>query len=134
MTQSYSPVERSTILMPSGATDHLHFVCCNPVFYPAYNRECVLLVNISSIKQDLEYDTSCILQVGDHPFISKPSYIYYRKADIFGIETIKRSVAQGDFTIHQDCNESVFQRILDGFKISDEVRRRVLQFYEKYCR
>ncbi len=133
MTQQYCPYRKGTVLIPSGPSNHLHIICCDPVFYPRTASECVLVVNVSSIKQGIDYDRTCELRVGDHPFIVKPSYIYYRKADVFGSDNISRCVADGTFTVHQDCSSSTFERILAGFEVSEEVRPKVLKFYRGYC-
>jgi hypothetical protein len=133
MTGEFHPARKATLLIPSGSTNHLHFICCDPVYYPNKVKDCVLLVNISTIDVLLAHDPTCILQPGDHPFIRHPSYVYYRKADIFGADSISRSVAEGDFIIHQPCEEEPFSRILSGFDASDEVRLKIKNFYSKYC-
>ncbi len=46
-------------------------------FLPSYEerrenvlgKECVLVVNISSIKPDTPHDNTCVLGEGDHPFL-----------------------------------------------------------------
>ena len=127
-------MKKGTILIPTGPVEHLHFICCDRVFYPNLNKECVLLVNTSSIDQDIEYDQTCVLNIGDHPFVTHPSYIYYRKADIFGADSINRNIAEGNFAIHQSCSDEVFEKILYGFETSDEVRIKIKKFYYKYCK
>lgn len=130
----YSPARKGTILIPSGSKNHLHFVCSDPVFYPSVGKDCVLVVNISTADAAIDYDKTCVLDVGDHPFIKHPSYVYYRRADIFGADNIARNVADGTFDVHRDCTDGTFKRILDGFDISDEVRPKIHKFYEKYCK
>lgn len=133
MNNVFHPIKMGTILIPSGPSKHLHFICSDPVFYPALVKECVLVVNISTIDALLDYDKSCILQRSDHPFIKHPSYVYYRKADIFGADSISRNVAEGNFTLHVPCSEATFERIFGGFNISDEVRPKIKKFYQRYC-
>ncbi|MDM8559018.1 hypothetical protein [Candidatus Parabeggiatoa sp. HSG14] len=133
MNNTYSLVKRGTILIPSGSSHHLHFICCNPVYYPNVGKDCVLVVNISSTNPTIEYDQTCILKPEDHPFIKRPSYVYYRKADIYGANNIIRNVAEGTFITHQDCSEPVFEKILKGFSVSEEVKIKILRFYQKYC-
>lgn len=125
---------KGTILIPTGPVKHLHFVCSDPVFYPQYTKECVLVVNITSIKEGLEHDASCLLDVGDHPFITHPSYVYYRKADIYGADNLTRNIADGSFDVHDVCGEATFKRILEGFTISEDVTPKVLSFYQKHCK
>lgn len=133
MTDGYIPAKKGTILIPSGSADHLHFICSDPVFFPDLARDCVLVANISTVKPDIYHDPTCILDVGDHPFIRHPSFVFYKKADIFGADNISRNVADGTFTVHDPCEDIVLTRILAGFNISDDVRLRVKKFYLKYC-
>jgi len=126
-------MQKGTVLIPTGPTKHLHFICCDPVYYPNLVKECVLVVNISSIEEELDFDNSCILDIGDHPFVKRPSSIYYRKAEILGADSISRNIAEGNFTVHQPCKDIVFNKILDGFNVSDEVKFKIKEFYENYC-
>ena len=122
-----------TFLIPAGPTVHLHFVCSNPAYYPSLVKECVLLVNLCSIYEDVSHDPTCVLSKGEHPFIKHESYIYYRKADIFGCDTIRRSLADGSFESHALCHDLVLDRILNGFAASSEVRPKIKAFHQKYC-
>ncbi|WP_202986249.1 hypothetical protein [Vibrio cholerae] len=129
----YQPASKGTILIPTGPVKHLHFVCCDPVFYPSYAKDSVLVVNISTVRMGLEHDETCILNVGDHPFVVQPSYVYYAEAQIAGCDTISRNVAAGTFNVHQPCSDETFRRILGGFSVSDYVTPKILKFYERYC-
>ena len=103
------------------------------MFYPALLKECFLAVNISSIDSFIQYDATCILKTGDHPFVKHDSYVYYRKADIFGATTTARLVAEGEISSHDPFSDVVFEKILDGFYQSKEVRPKVLKYFQKYC-
>jgi hypothetical protein len=124
---------KGTILIPANAASHLHFVCSHPVLYPNKAKECVLLVNISSVKNNIPIDGTCLLNIGDHPFITKPSFVYYKKAEIFSVTGINQQIAEGNYMVQEDCDDEVFSRILNGFAVSDDVKRNVFKFYEKYC-
>ena len=125
-------MKKGTILIPTGPTKHLHFICSDPVFYPRLVKECVLVVNISSVGS-IEHDKSCLLDVDDHPFITHLSYVYYKKSEILGVNSIDRNIASGDFIAHEPCSDIVFERILNGFECSDEVTGKIKKFYDNYC-
>lgn len=127
------PTSKGTILIPANSASHLHFICNDPVFYPNKGKDCVLLVNISSIKPGMLHDTSCVLDVGDHPFIKKPSFIYYRMAEIYTVAGIQLQVAEGNYSVREDCCDAVFEKILHGFNLSEEVKFKVLKFYQNHC-
>ena len=134
MANLFIPMKKGTILVPTGSENHLHFICCDPVYYPQLSKECVLAVNISSVNDGTEYDKTCVLDVGDHPFVRHASYVYYRKSEVFGVNSISRNVAEGNFIVHQPCSEVTFNRILKGFEVSEEVRFKIKKFYNKYCK
>lgn len=111
----------------------MHIVCNNPVPYPAYgNAETVLLVNISSIDPAIIHDPTTLLDVGDHPFIKRPSYVYYRKADIYSTTSLVAGVADKSIILKEICPDHSFTRILDGFKESKLVLRKIKNYYQKY--
>jgi hypothetical protein len=124
---------RGSVLIPSGRCPHLHIICNDPVFYPRKNANCVLLVNITSVNPYYEYDRTCILEAGHHPFVRHSSYVAYERADIFGEDTILRSVADGTFQTHEVVESDVFDRILEGFNVSDAVKPVILKFFRQYC-
>lgn len=130
---AYEPYRKGTILIPTGPCDHLHFVCNDPVLYPPLAKECVLAVNISSVDPNLPCDPTCLVEAGEHRFVKHQSYVYYRKADIYGANTIALRVADGTFKTHHDCSDDLFERILAGFGVSPEVRPKIKTFYQKYC-
>jgi hypothetical protein len=131
MTSSLA--RKGTILIPSDSKSHLHFVCSDQIFLREKGKKYVLLVNISSIKNNFHYDTTCTLDVGDHPFITKQSFVYYRKAEIYSVTGINAEIEQGNYTIKENCSIDVFQRILQGFAISKDVKRKIYNFYKKHC-
>lgn len=124
---------KGSILIPTGGTNHLHIVCNDPVPYPKYgNAQSVLLVNITSVYPDQPFDSTCLLDVGDHPFIKHPSYVYYRKADVYASTSLSAGVEAGDIILKTPCPDNSFKRILDGFSVSQFVSNKIKNYYQKY--
>ncbi|HBL9999454.1 TPA: hypothetical protein LT059_004016 [Salmonella enterica subsp. enterica serovar Kodjovi] len=130
---TFTPVKRGTILLLSGSKEHIYFICNDPVFYPHLAKDSFLAVNLTSVDKGFEIDPTCILNVGDHPFVRHPSYIFYQRAQIFGVDTVIRQVISGDIRVHQSCGEETFRRILAGFNVSPYVNPKVKAYYQKYC-
>lgn len=126
--------KKGTVLMPSGKCNHLHIVCNDPIMNPRTGYDSVLMVNVTSVKHSLPYDPACMLKAGDHPFIYKDSYVYYKKADIFSSERLEVAVNEGAYSQEEDVLDVTFFKILKGFEVSDEVPYKVFQFYNKYCK
>jgi hypothetical protein len=129
----FVPVQKGTIMLLSGAKEHLYFICNDPVFYPTLVKKCFLAVNLTSMNPDIEHDPTCTLTVGDHPFIKHDSYILYSKAAIFGEDTVTQQVISGDIRTHDDCDSVVFKRILAGFLVSGKVKPKIKHYYNQYC-
>ncbi|HHA1934672.1 hypothetical protein ACEV60_21430 [Enterobacter ludwigii] len=130
---SFTPVKKGSILLLSGPKEHIYFICNDPVFYPQLARDSFLAVNLTSVGGGYEIDHSCLLDVGDHPFVKHPSYIFYQRAQIFGVDTVMRQVIAGDIRTHQPCEDDTFRRILSGFDISPYVNPKIKSYYQKYC-
>ena len=130
---NFIPLAKGTILVPSGRDKHLHIICNDPTAYPKYaNAETVLLVNITTLNRELPFDDSCILNVGDHPFIRHESYVYYSKADIFASTSLVSGIQSGELAVHQACPAPTFSRILSGFDVSKRVSGKIKNYYKKY--
>lgn len=134
MNNGFFPYRRGTILAPSGLTDHLHIICNDPVYNHEFGCDGVLVVNVSSIKPGIQYDTACTLERGDHPFIQHPSYIAYRFSVVWRVPQISMRVEQGAYSTHDDFSEVHFSRILSGFEQSLFVSHKIMRYYQKHCR
>ncbi|CDL79283.1 conserved hypothetical protein [Xenorhabdus cabanillasii JM26] len=95
-------------------------------------KECFLAVNLTTIYPDIQYDDTCILNIGDHPFVKHRSYIFYKKAELLGVGTVTSQIIAGDIRVSEPCYDDVFDRILKGFNISSHVAPKIRKFYNKY--
>lgn len=130
----FQPYRKGTLLALSGKVDHLHVICNDPVHYAIDGCDCVLAVNISSVRSGVPFDSTCILKVGDHRFVHHDSYVVYEKAVIWKVGNIDRYIEAGSIKPYpEDMPDEVFKRILQGFDISDEVEPRAQRFCNKYC-
>jgi hypothetical protein len=64
----------SAFLVPSGPRDLLHL---HIVLTEADADGMHLVATVSSVKEGIEHDKTCVLPVGEHAFITKPSYVVY---------------------------------------------------------
>lgn len=86
--------QRDAFLMPSGPNPqvdddyHLFVVLTDPG-----KHSDVLMANASTVHAGVSHDTTCLLQVGDHPFIKQTSYIVYARTRIFPVARLRTLVA-----------------------------------------
>lgn len=126
----FIPAKRATALIPSGPQhdpDRLHlFILLTD---PVTAEKLVLIVSVSSIKDGVWHDTTCILEVGDHPFITRRSWVNYWTSRIEPAEKLTNGVHRG-VLIPQDMVEShIFQRICKGMFESDHCKPKFRDFY-----
>ena len=130
----FVPFKRATLLIPSGLANdpdrkHLFVLLTNPIEAPDFNEKQVLLVNIASAPNGLPYDSTCILQPGDHRFIKHKSYVYYAKARIEAANALLRGVKSGQLIAHNIMGQAIVQRICDCLQQSPHSTPRILRFY-----
>ena len=87
-----------------------------------------LTVMVTSIKEGRAYDAACVLDVGDHPYITKRSYLLYRMADAQLADHISKMVELSYYEVNEDMGAEVFERIARGLFDSEEVKMRVIRY------
>ena len=75
-----------------------------------------LLVSVSSLRP--KCDNSCLLGKGDHPFITRDSFISYAHADIYDARVIKERIKKGDITHRGQLESHIFGFVCAGVTIS----------------
>ena len=111
--------------MPSGTyhnpdQKHLHVVCTDPD-----DIGNVILVSITTWTNNF-CDGTCILLPHEHQWLYKPkSWVCYRKADFFTVESLERGLDQGKIEKEATCNAQVFLRIYKGLCNSPNTPRKI---------
>ena len=109
---------KGTLLIPTGPAKHLHIIMNDPVYSLEHQKKCVLVVNISTIKDGLPYDHTCTLASGDHPFIRHSGYVYYKGAEVVSAPRLIDRISLGEVNIMEPVSDSIYIRVLEGFGIS----------------
>lgn len=125
---------RGTLLILTGATHHLHIVMNDPVFSAEHSAHSILLVNISSVKEHVPYDATCVLDAGCHPFVKRQSYVSYAHAVVSNAGHVEVKMAAGEIIQKDDVSEDIFTRVLQGFFKSDQVTPKILRFMKNCMR
>ena len=112
------PYELAGFLAPYGETPHLFAVMNDP----CQDGLCLLLM-VTSIKEGRLFDSTCVLNVGDHEFIKHPSYIVYRLAYTAKATHIGNMVDKLLYIPKDDWDAAVFNRIASGIYASDQTSR-----------
>lgn len=83
-----------------------------------------LLVPISSVKPNRYVDRACILEAGEHPYLTHQSYAAYIKMYEVRTMHIMAMVTKGSYFSKAPFTKSIFDRLVNGLFASDEVSLR----------
>ena len=98
---------------------------------PAKDRGSVLLANFSSIKSGVQCDPACILNPDDHEYIRKPTFVYYRHAQVLSDSELERRISCGQASCpYPPVSAGVLKRIRDGASASRFIKRGHRQLLE----
>lgn len=134
----FLPLRRATLLIPSGpahdhARKHLFIILTDPVADPVNGgKDSVLLSSLSTLDVALPHDPTCILHPGDHPFVSRDSYVNYGISRILETAKIINGVASGVFVAKALMDSSTVDRICNGLTVSPHTAPKILRFFRMY--
>jgi hypothetical protein len=121
---AWQPSAGATLLIPTGAGKHLFVVLNDPVVLEGYGTQgCVVLVNVSTVRQEIPYDDTCVLEAGSHRFVTARSYVRYQDARVYRASDLARLVAQGVFSPHEPVSADLVQRMKAGLGASPRTKR-----------
>jgi hypothetical protein len=95
---------------PSSSVEHLYVI----LFPPVGGK--VLFVNVTTPKNDR--DITCVLKVGDHPFLTHESVINYADATEATLERVEQAISMKVFKPHVPFSADLLQRVQDGAAVS----------------
>lgn len=115
--------------MPSGPEGgHLFIILNDPMVIDTYGpRAHVLLVNLSTVRQGISCDETCVLAASCHPFVKHESYVVYARARIDPAEHLQRLVRQGVFKPQEPMPADILTQIRAGLKTSPFTKREFKQ-------
>lgn len=107
---------------------HLYIILTEPDIVES--KLVVVSVNLTGkTERGLGSDTTVILDIGDHPFITKPSVIVYKKASFFNVEKLIQYINDERCLEEEDLKDDLLKKIQQGLLDSDQT---LIEIY-KYC-
>jgi len=91
---------------------HLHIIISDP----AQNPNQIVTANFTKWRADK--DQSCIVDVGEHPFLKVRSCVDYRRDRLISLNLYEQCMRSGDLVSHDPVCKGLLKRILDGAGIS----------------
>lgn len=124
-------VERlATFLVPSGSSrdvdgHHLHIVSTAPC-----KNSRVLLLTVSTIRDGIWHDTTCLLAAGCHSFIVSPSSVNYRLSVVKNCNSISTMVDGWVYHPKAAFPENLVDQMLAGVRVSDMTPKYVVDYLD----
>lgn len=108
-----------TFMYPDGGIPHLWIV----VTEPSGASPEVVIVSLSS--ERARKDDTVKLGTGDHPFIRKPTVVFYPDTRLMAVQAIISEIQNGQASFHADCSEDLLERVRQGLLASPATPRRM---------
>ena len=108
-------IEIGDSFFPIGhAHPHLRVV----ISYPEKDSEKVLLVNFTGHEGEYR-DDSCILEIGEHPFITKRTSICYKDASFATVGQLNKLLKLRKIEKREPVSSAVLTKILEGADVTE---------------
>lgn len=114
----FIPAKKATLLIPSGSDRnpdslHLHVMLTN-----ACKDNQHLLVSLATARDGQFYDTACVIELGEHPFIARQSCVVYRRLRTSHRLHLIKCVDGGLFVEREPVSDDLYERICAGIDAS----------------
>src|SRR5688572_26012076 len=106
-----------TLLIPSGAGNHLFVILNSPTDFPTYPPQSCVLISVSTIRTG-PYDTTRIVQDGAHPFVKTASFVAYREARIETSAKLAHRGGMGMYIPREPVTEEMRKDLIAGLYVS----------------
>lgn len=121
------------LLIPSGPGDksHLFTIVLGPKQLDGYGAsDQVVMVSVTTVKPDFPFDPACVIQAGEHPFIDRESYVYYREPRVESVAHVNKMVETLGWQPRGACSPELFEKIMKGLRESKRLPRYVRTFLD----
>ena len=130
----YSASKKQTFLKPSGPhyePSRLHLFI---LLTDACHSGAHLMAPVCTIRDNKFYDQACIIEPGEHGFITAKSSVEYRLAVIAQGGHIALCVDGGIYIEKENVNDDLFNRICSGARTSTHITRSMQNYFLNWPR
>ncbi len=89
------------------------------------NGDKLVILNFTT---DDDIDPTCVIEPGEHPFISRTTYVNYRDAKIAEAEQLAQAVRARHIMFKDDLSEDLLQKIRAGAAESQYLQNKIRRF------
>jgi hypothetical protein len=74
----------------------------------------LVIVSLTSVKAGGLYDPACLLKGGEHPFITGPTYVFYRRAEHTTVPSLQAKVTRREVVVKPSASDALVRQIRAG--------------------
>lgn len=112
--------------LPTNNTRHLRIVISDVNQNGEY-----LTVSVDSYVNKFQ-DSSCIIEIGELPFITHKSFVNYKYAKVVSFQQIYNGIRKGVFLQRKDISEQLLKKIQDGAKTTRHLPNEYKAWFELF--
>lgn len=87
-----------------------------------HNKSMCISANITTIRENIYHDPTCVLDAGCHPFITNASYIIYKETRFDSENTLKKFVESGYMIPKEPVSNELLEKIIQGLQDSPHTK------------
>ena len=85
--------------------DHLNIVVSDT------SKDPVLIVSLATYREGKFHDPSCFLEIGEHPFVKRKSYIAFQHAKDATNRELDQKLSSGQIIMEEQLDSKIVERI-----------------------
>lgn len=83
------------------------------------NSRCYQSIFLQLDRDNIPYDNTCEIEIGEHPFIKNRSFVVYSRMMIDNVQDIENMINHAVLVPKESCSNDLLKRILQGALDSD---------------
>jgi hypothetical protein len=115
-----------TVLLPKPGYEKEHLWAL--ITAPDPESGDAIMVNLTT--QRSHSDTTTIIQTGEHPFVDRPTVVFYADARMVNVNTLDEGVRQKVVRQHDGLSKELLQRIQNGLLASNFTPDKIKKAFE----
>jgi hypothetical protein len=116
--------------LPGRVNDHLHIVISDPVL-DADELVLVSLTSYDTFQHQCRKDGSCVLDRGDHPWITHTTCVSYRDGRVVAESKLDDLLRRGEIESREPVADQILTRILEGAEKTEELPNKCRSVLER---
>ncbi len=93
-----------------------------------------MIANITGRYPGVPFDLACVLEVGEHPDITKSSYVTYERCRTISQKNYDSWILGRLMTMTAPASPALIKRLCDGLLASEHVTPKLKRYFETHGR